>query len=236
MRRLMLVFFFGLALAVPAAMAQDPIKVDPKHYKVEVDNSQVRVLRIKYGPREKSVMHSHPIGVVVFLTDAHLRFHLPGGKSEVRDGKAGTAQMTPEETHLPENLSAKPFEAILIELKGVEAPFEELKDDPLNLDSKHYVAEADVSQNASEDTFVRVLHVKYGPHEKSVMHSHPDAVAVFLADANFKFTLAGGRSEVRNGKAGDVRFTPAETHLPENTGANTVQLILVELKTKPARK
>src|ERR1700682_4774487 len=149
MRRLMLVVFFGLALAVPAVMAQDAAKVDPKHYKVEVDNSQVRVLRVKYGPREKSVMHSHPIGVVVFLTAAHLRFHLPGGKWEVRDAKAGTAQMTPEETHLPENLSAKPFEAILIELKGVEAPFEELKDDPLNLDSQHHVAAAEVSQYAS---------------------------------------------------------------------------------------
>jgi quercetin dioxygenase-like cupin family protein len=235
MRRMMLVIFFGLALAVPATMAQDPVKVDPRHYKVEVDNSQVRVLRVKYGPGEKSVMHSHPFGVVVFLTDAHIRFHLPGGKSEVRDGKAGTAQMTPEETHLPENLGAKAFEAILIEIKGVEAPFPELKDDPLNLDPKHYVSEADVSQNASEDTFVRVLHVKYGPHEKSVMHSHPDAVAVFLTESHFKFTLADGKSEVRDGKAGDVRFTPAETHLPENTGDKTAQVILVELKTKPAR-
>ena len=88
MRRLVLVVFFGLALAVPAVMAQDAAKVDPKHYKVEIDNSQVRVLRVKYGPREKSVMHSHPFGVVVYLTDAHIRFHLPGGKSEVRNGKA----------------------------------------------------------------------------------------------------------------------------------------------------
>ena len=233
MRRLMLTIFFGLTLAVPAVMAQDPAKVDPKHYTVEVDNSQVRILRVKYGPREKSVMHSHPFGVVVYLTDGHLRFHLPGGKSEVRDGKAGTANMTAEETHLPENLSAKPFEAILIELKGVEAPFEELKDDPLNLDPKHYVSESDVSQNASEDTFVRTLHVKYGPHEKSVRHSHPDAVAVFLTDGHFKFTLADGKTEVRDGKAGSVRFTPAETHLPENIGEKPVEIILVELKTKP---
>jgi len=235
MRRLILMFLFGLALAVPAAMAQDPVKVDPKHYKVEVDNSQVRVLRVRYGPHEKSVMHSHPIGVVVFLTDAHIRFHLPGGKSEVRDGKAGTAQMTPEETHLPENLGTRAFEAILIEIKGVEAPFPEIKDDALELDPKHYVSESDVSQNASEDTFVRVLHVKYGPHEKSVRHSHPDAVAVFLTDANFKFTLADGTSQERDGKAGSVRFTPAETHLPENIGDKPAEIILVELKTKPGK-
>jgi hypothetical protein len=32
----------------------DPVKVDSKHYTVEVENEKVRVLRIKYGPHEKS--------------------------------------------------------------------------------------------------------------------------------------------------------------------------------------
>ena len=54
--------------AVPAS-AQDAAKVDPKHYKVELENDQVRVLRISYGPGEKSVMHSHPANVAVFLTE-----------------------------------------------------------------------------------------------------------------------------------------------------------------------
>ena len=235
MRKLILVVVFTFAFAV-SALAQDPVRVDPKHYKVEVENSQVRVLRVRYGPGEKSVMHSHPVGVVVFLTDAHIKFHLPGGKSEVRNGKAGTAQMTPEETHLPENIGAKAFEAILIELKGTEAEYAELKDDPVTLDPKHYLAEADVSQNASEDTFVRVLHVKYGPHEKSVMHSHPDAVAVFLTASHFKFTLADGQTQIREGKAGEVVFTPAETHLPENTGNQAAQVMLIELKTRPSSR
>jgi len=34
-------------------MAQDPVKVDSKHYTVEFENAQVRVLRIKVGPHEK---------------------------------------------------------------------------------------------------------------------------------------------------------------------------------------
>jgi hypothetical protein len=32
--------------------APDPVTVDPKHYTVELENEKVRVLRIKYGPRE----------------------------------------------------------------------------------------------------------------------------------------------------------------------------------------
>ncbi len=40
-----------------SALAQDATKVDSTHYEVEFENDQVRVLRITYGPGEKSVMH-----------------------------------------------------------------------------------------------------------------------------------------------------------------------------------
>ncbi len=105
-------------LAAATALAQDPVKVDPKHYKVEVDNAQVRVLRIHYGPHEKSVMHEHPDTVVVFLTDAKVKFTSPDGKSEESSGKAGEARFGAGNKHLPENLSDKPLEGILVELKG----------------------------------------------------------------------------------------------------------------------
>ncbi len=115
-------FLVGLVcLGASSALAQDPVKVDPKHYKVEVENAQVRVLRIHYGPHEKSVMHGHPAGVAVFLTDSHGKFTFPDGKSEVQDSKAGQARWTPGEIHLPENLSDKPEELILVELKGKPA-------------------------------------------------------------------------------------------------------------------
>ena len=52
----------------------DPVKLDPQHYKVEFENDRVRVLRVNYGPREKSVMHSHPDGIGLFLTSQHSRF------------------------------------------------------------------------------------------------------------------------------------------------------------------
>ena len=34
---------------MPQPTAEDPVKVDPRHYKVEFENERVRVLRIKYG-------------------------------------------------------------------------------------------------------------------------------------------------------------------------------------------
>jgi|tagenome__1003787_1003787.scaffolds.fasta_scaffold18062810_1 quercetin dioxygenase-like cupin family protein len=105
-------------LAVTVAVAQDAAKVDPKHYKVEAENDQVRVLRVHYGPGEKSVMHSHPGQVVVYLSDGTIRFHMPDGKSQDATGKAGETQITPAVVHNPENTGKTPFDAIVIELKG----------------------------------------------------------------------------------------------------------------------
>ncbi len=101
----------------PQLAGQDPVKVDPKHYKVELENDRVRVLRITYGPGEKSVMHGHPALVGVFLTDAHFRFTYPDGRTEDIRGKAGEVMSFDAFAHLPENLSGNPFEAIAIELK-----------------------------------------------------------------------------------------------------------------------
>src|SRR6266850_1977485 len=103
----------AFALVTSPARAQDPVKVDPKHYKVEFENDQVRVLRIHYGVGEKSVMHSHPDSVAVFLVDQTAKMTYPDGKSEEETGKAGA--------HLPENVGKGPIDLVLVELKGKPA-------------------------------------------------------------------------------------------------------------------
>jgi quercetin dioxygenase-like cupin family protein len=107
---------FLLALSVPV-MAQDATKVDAKHYKVEFENSRVRIVRVHYGPHEKSIMHSHPAGVAIFQQDGRVKFTFPNGTTEERDMKAGQAIYTPAIHHLPENLTDNDMEVILVEMK-----------------------------------------------------------------------------------------------------------------------
>lgn len=107
-----------LFAAVAPARAQDPVKVDSKHYKVEFENDEVRVLRITYGAHEKSVMHEHPDAIAVFLTDGQSKFTFPDGKTQDVPIKAGTTIWTPAGQHLPENTGDKPFELILVEMKS----------------------------------------------------------------------------------------------------------------------
>jgi len=102
---------------IPQPISEDPVRVDPKHYKVEFENERVRVLRINYGPGEKSVMHSHPESIAVFLTDAHGKFNYPDGRSEDINANAGTVMHMDACTHLPESTSTTPFEVVTIELK-----------------------------------------------------------------------------------------------------------------------
>lgn len=113
----MTVAVLGLFRFVSAGSAQDPVKLDPKHYKVEFENDQVRVLRITYGPHEKSVMHDHPANVAVFLTDGQARFTMQDGKTVDVPVKAGSTQWDAGGQHLPENTGDKPFELVLVELK-----------------------------------------------------------------------------------------------------------------------
>ena len=112
---------YGVVLSlccVPVVSAQDAAKVDSKHYTVISENEKVRILKVHYGPHEKSVMHSHPAGVAVFLTDSKARFTYPDGKTEDVNTKAGDAQYTPAVTHLPENLGDSGMDVIVVELKG----------------------------------------------------------------------------------------------------------------------
>jgi len=115
-------FVFGCAIVcfgmTAVAFCQDAVKVDPAHYKVEVENAQVRVLRVHYGPHEKSVMHSHPDSVAVFLTNGNIRMTDGNGKTQDMPAKAGQTMYTPAQVHLPENIGDAPFELILVELKG----------------------------------------------------------------------------------------------------------------------
>ena len=98
-------------------LEQDSTRVDPKHYTVDFENDRVRVVRIKYGPHEKSMMHDHTQGVAVFLTDNHVKMTYPDGKTDLVHEKAGATKWQTKMKHLPENLSNDTLEVIYVELK-----------------------------------------------------------------------------------------------------------------------
>jgi quercetin dioxygenase-like cupin family protein len=107
-----------LCLAANLALAQDPTKVEPKHYKMQFENDRVQVVNVHYGPHEKSEMHEHPGGVSVSVTGGHLRFTDQNGKVTDVFAKAGEARWFPPFKHKVENLGDEPYNGVYIGIKG----------------------------------------------------------------------------------------------------------------------
>jgi quercetin dioxygenase-like cupin family protein len=96
----------------------DPVKIDKKHYKVLLDNDQVRVLRVKIGSHESTPLHEHSMNrVVAYLSDQNFRV-TTDGKADAVKHKAGEASWGTPTKHTEENLNDKPFEAVVVELKN----------------------------------------------------------------------------------------------------------------------
>ncbi len=105
--------------SMPVSNSKDPLKIDPKHYTLEFENSQVRVLRVKIGAHETAPMHEHALNrVTVYLTDQNFQTADADGKVLSVQHKAGEAVWGTPLTHKETNSSDKPFEAIVVELKS----------------------------------------------------------------------------------------------------------------------
>jgi hypothetical protein len=83
----------------------DPTVVDARHYKVEFENDQVRVLRIHYDAHDKGVEHEHILNrVVLYLNDQ-------------TGAKADDVRMSGAAIHTEQNAGDQPADRIAVELK-----------------------------------------------------------------------------------------------------------------------
>ena len=220
-----MLFLILLIFIATTAAAQDPAMVAPGIVKVEIENDWVRVLRVKEGPHEKAAMHEHPATVVVFLTDVHQRIVGGDGATQEITRKAGDVQYRNRVKHADENISDRPLEAVLIELKPkppkVKAAAITL--DPVKLDPEHHPV-------VLENEQVRVLRTILEPHLKAPMHEHPHYVVVYLTDLHTAMKLSDGKVLDNLRRPGEVAWRDALKHETENVGDQTAVEIQVELK------
>jgi uncharacterized RmlC-like cupin family protein len=105
----------GGALKFPAL---DPVRVIPEHYKVIHDQPQARVIRAQIPGRASIAMHEHvPNRVVVFVSDMNARATDESGQAAAMTAKAGDVRWSGAAKHREENLSDRPFDVVVVELK-----------------------------------------------------------------------------------------------------------------------
>jgi hypothetical protein len=102
---------------------QDPFKVAPDDYKLEFENEYVRLVRVTYGPHQKSPVHDHSATptVYVYTTDGgRMSISHEDGPNIIRPVvKVGQVRFNRgmAEHHTMENLGDARSEYIRVELK-----------------------------------------------------------------------------------------------------------------------
>jgi len=98
-------------------VALDPVKLDPVHHLVPIENARVRVLRTILEPHLKGPTHEHPSYVVVYLTELHTTMTLADGKQVDNPRRPGEIAWRNPYRHTTENVGDRTAEEIQIELK-----------------------------------------------------------------------------------------------------------------------
>ncbi len=86
-----------------------------------------------------------------------------------------------------------------------------------------------------ENDRVRVLEAELPPGVKEAVHSHPAYLFYVMAGGKVRNYAADGKVTETELKTGEVLFREPLTHAAENIGSTTLHLVLVELKTAPAK-
>ena len=120
-RRKLLALLGLLGLAgIEDVTAQDAAKVNPRSYRVMLENNSVRVLEYRSLPGLGVCgqgKHFHPAHLVVAMSDGRVKVTTEDDKLIAADQKSGAVFWEPAVTHSVENISGRPMRAYMVEIK-----------------------------------------------------------------------------------------------------------------------
>jgi quinol monooxygenase YgiN/quercetin dioxygenase-like cupin family protein len=118
-KKFLILNFLVMIFSASLAVAQDPVPLYPKNYKILFENDRVRVLDFVLRKGDKEDFHSHPANISYILTGFRIRFTFPDGQSKIREAKAGDVFFSEAVTHSPENIGNTDAHGILVEMKAL---------------------------------------------------------------------------------------------------------------------
>ena len=201
----------ALVLATASvARAQDPARVDAKHYQVLIDNARTRVFRVVVGPGEKVPMHEHPDAIMIPLT-------IP----PTRDGSPAPAAvfMSPQK-HGGDNPGTTPVDFIYVELKGDAAPTAVVPSNRPGINSTRLAEhpKADAIRATADSGF---------SEPAGTTHDY-DQVVVALGDAELSLTVDG--KTTNTWKRGDVAFIGRNVKHESKNAGKAGDFVIVAIK------
>lgn len=215
---------------------QDGLVAYPDVYKVQFENAYVRLIRVKLPGNAQLRDHTHPPGIMlhVYFNDAYpVQFNHDGPPNDVtrpnvraRSYRVGRA--TPE-THSVNNMGPTLSDYMRVELKteGDEGLLRRIPANTL-VDSNATVVDMNNTQYRSSRITIRS-----GAQMEFAAPSNEPFLLLALTDGITIERTASSRSTLLIG--GEHFVEPAGRVTVRNAGASPVQLLRVDLLTRPQR-
>ena len=215
-----------------AAFGQDPTKVAPEVYKLQFENTWIKVLRVSYAPHSRVPVHDHSKGpaAYVYLVDSGpVRFVHAGWEQDpvlTRPAtKAGSFRLSPtrfdNETHAVENNSDTRSDFLRIEIK-TEAPDRQ----SLNARVGPYVGNRanGLNKKEFENSQLRVTRLISKPSASLEVTAYADEPALVVVLSLGRF-LAGET----------IWLAPSESKTFSAQDTAQIELLRFDFKTKPKK-
>jgi hypothetical protein len=228
----------AVILSAPITASQIGSPAGGASVKVEFENPQIRIVRVRTGPHETSALSWSRQRAVVAVTDQHIRQRDGSGAANERWMKAGEFDWFAAGGESLENLSDSVAESVTIEFKNAQAPSVSVDPPPGNaspLTPPVAVQQEPHHHWIFENQYVRVLDVVLPPGETTLFHTHShDNVALRAGDARIeKQDWGKGWDRPSPVVRGEVTFTLGAkqpyTHRLKNVGSTPFHVIDIEL-------
>ena len=159
----------GACLTAVSLQAQNPPA--PAAIERKLDTPQARVIVATLQPHTPSVSRNgHATNRLLIYLDDGVMTRKEGDKTTKIEFHRGDVRWRPASgAYVAENVGDTPFRILEVDLKGPPAgPLPVTALDPVNVDKAHYKVEF-------ENESVRVLRIRFGPHDKGARHDLIDA-------------------------------------------------------------
>jgi hypothetical protein len=227
----------ALGIATVGVHAQDPVKAYPNNYKLVLENADVAVFRVHYGPHEKIGVHDHSNypTVYVYLSDSgQVKFthdETPPFVMVRPPAKAGSFRVAPArpERHMVENLGDQSSEFLRVELKRL--PLKDVQK-PVRGPVPEPLKAGGTDEFTSSELLIRRLVCAAG---KPCSEPPTKGPTLLVAISSLKASFAGGQHSMKNG---DLQWVDAPGTLAIETAsaASAAPAHLLEIELIGPRK
>jgi len=223
-------------LVAQAASAQDPLVLLPQAYKLVLENEWVKVVRVRYEPREKLPLHDHTemAAAYVYLNDGGpVLFTHDYGEMTRPATKAGSFRLYKaiKETHTVSNPNDVPSEFLRVEFKT--QPLEEESFRGRFHREENAMGES-YTKVQFENAQIRVTRYFVAPGKGLDATTGADQPALLIA-------TTAGQLRLQRGGADSLTLVPGIVHWLaagiassfDNAGTSGVELLRFDMKTRP---